>query len=273
MSVPFSILATLLILPWMSTSQMAERKVAPFSGNTAVLAAKSGEESSPKGDSKRGPIKAVEEYEKEKRARMKRHIGKRFMAVRTVHPPEFYESPDNLKKKIALREKEEFLIMDVVQNRSGTMNFYKVKFESGKIGYLGADGSNLEIRIKDDSIMPVTKRVVKKKSPSVSVSKEQVSKAIELVRNHLIPSDPVSEDKRSIERRMIEVRATSFPKLKWQYEAKAIGNNKYRVTQVAEGESDRTIIRTWIVDLSAAKVSPENPAAKQLYRQQVDRKR
>jgi hypothetical protein len=114
--------------------------------------------------------------------------------------------------------------------------------------------------------MPVTKKVVKKKSPSVSVSKEQPSKAIELVRNHLIPSDPVSKDKRSIERRMMEVRATSFPNLKWRYEAKEMGNNKYRVTQYAEGESNRTIIRTWIVDLSTAKVSPENVAAKGLYR-------
>jgi hypothetical protein len=45
-----------------------------------------------------------------------------------------------------------------------------------------------------------------------------------------------------------------------------VGNNKYRVTQYAEGESNRTIIRTWIVDLSTAKVSPENLAAKGLYR-------
>jgi hypothetical protein len=273
MNVPPSILATLLILPWMSTPQMADGKVPSFSGSTVVVAAKTDEASSPKGGSKGAPMKAVEEYEKQKRARMKRHIGKRLMAVRTVHPPEFFESPESLKKKIALREKEEFLIMDVVQNQSGTMNFYKVKFESGKIGYLGADGSNLEIRIKDGSIMPVTKRCIKKKSPRISVSKERVFKAIELVRNHLIPSDPVSKDKRSIERRMIELRATSFPRLKWRYEAKAIGSNKYRVTQVAERESDRTIIRTWIVDLSGAKVSPENPAAKELYRQHVDRKR
>lgn len=266
MNVPFFILASLIIWPWILTAQMDERKVTQFSENNVVASAKSGQESTPKGDSKGGSIKAVEEYEKEKLARMKRNIGKQFMAVKTVHPPVFYESPDNLRKQIAIREKEEFYIMDVVQNQPGTMNFYKVKFESGKIGYLGADGSNLEIRVKDGSIMPVTKRVVKKKSPSVSISKEQASKAIELVRNHLIPSDPVSKDKRSIERRMMEVRATSFPNLKWRYEAKEMGNNKYRVTQYAEGESNRTIIRTWIVDLSTAKVSPENLAAKGLYR-------
>ena len=266
MNVPLFILASLLIFPGISTAQMDEWKVALFSGNQVVASAKSDQEAPQKGDSKEKSIKGIEDYEKEKLARMKRHIGKRLMAVKTVRPPEFYESPDNLKKKIAIGEKEEFYIMDVVQNQSGTMNFYKVKFESGKIGYLGADGSNLEIRIKDGSIMPVTKRVVKKKSPSVSVSREQASKAIELVRNHLIPSDPVSKDKRSIERRMIEVRATSSPNLKWRYEAKEIGNNKYRVTQYAEGESDRTIIRTWTVDLSTAKVSPENLAAKGLYR-------
>jgi hypothetical protein len=196
---------------------------------------------------------------------MKKHIGKRFMAVRTVRPPEFYESPDNLRKKIVIKEKEEFFIMDVVQNQLGTMNFYKVRLESGKIGYLSADGSNLEIRIKDGSIIPITKRVGKKKLPSVSASKEKASKAVELVKNHLIPSDPVSRDKRSVERRMIEVKATSSPNLKWRYEAKEIGNNKYRVTQYAEGESDRTITRTWIVDLSTAKVNPENLAAKKMY--------
>lgn len=146
------------------------------------------------------------------------------------------------------------------------MNFYKVRLESGTIGYLGADGFNLEIRIKDRSIMPVTKKLGKKKSPSVPSSQEKASKAIELVKEHLIPSDPISKDKRSIERRMIEARATSLPNLKWRYEAKEIGNNKFKVTQYAEGESDRVITRIWTVDLSTAKVSPENLAARGLYR-------
>jgi hypothetical protein len=207
--------------------------------------------------------KAIEDYEREKLAKYKRNIGKRFLAVRTVHPPEFYESPNDLKKKIKLKEKEEFQVMEVVQNKSGTMNFYKVRLEGRKIGYLGADGNNLEIRIKDGSLIPLTPKLEKQ----TGAFRERASRAIDLVKNHLIPSDPASKDKRSIERRMIEARATSYPKLKWRYEAKDIGNNRYRVTQIAEGESDRSMVRTWAVDLSAREVTPENQAAKDLYRQ------
>jgi hypothetical protein len=65
---------------------------------------------------------------------------------------------------------------------------------------------------------------------------------------------------------MLETRATSYPKLKWRYEAKEIGTNRYRVTQIAEGESDRSVYRTWVVDLSTRKVTAENQAAKDLYR-------
>lgn len=258
-------LTYLLVLPWISTAQTEERASSKFSGNTLLASVKNEQGETSSEDSKDKPIKAIEDYEKEKLAKYKRNIGKRFLAVRTAGPPEFYESPDNLGKKVGVKEKEEFFILEVVQNRSGTMNFYKVRLESGKIGYLGADGYNLEIRIKDGSIMPVTKRVSTKKV-SPEAKRKQASKALEMVKNHLILSDPVSKDKRSIERRMLELRATSFPKLKWRYEAKEIGNNKYRVMQYAEGESARPINRTWIVDLSTNKVSPENPAAKELYR-------
>jgi len=265
MNVLLFILSYFLILPWVLDAQIDERRVAQLSENTVAASVKNDQESPPRRDSKGKSIKAIEEYEKEKLARLKKNIGKHFMAVKTVRPPEFYESPDNLERKIGIREKEEFFIMEVVQNQLGTMNFYKVRLESGKTGYLSADGSNLEIRIKDGSIMPITKRVGKKKLPSVTASKEKASKAVELVKDHLIPSDYVSKDKRSVERRMIEVKATSSPNLKWRYEAKEIGNNKYRVTQYAEGESDRTITRTWIVDLSTGKVNPENLAAKKMY--------
>ena len=207
--------------------------------------------------------KEIEDYEREKLAKYKRNIGKRFLAVQTVRPPEFFESPNDLKKKIKLKEKEEFQVMEVVQNQSGTMNFYKVRLEGGKIGYLGADGNNLAIRTKDGSLIPITPKAGKRTSKTF---REQASQAIDLVKNHLIPSDPVSKDKRSIERRMLETRATSYPKLKWRYEAKEIGNNRYRVTQIAEGESDRSVFRTWLVDLSTRKVTPENQAAKDLYR-------
>jgi len=258
------ILVYLLVLPWISTAQVDERKVAQLSENAVAASVKNDQESPPRGDSKSESIKAVEEYEKEKLARMKKHIGKRFMAVRTVRPPEFYESPDNLRKKIGIKEKEEFFIMDVVQNQLGTMNFYKVRLESGKIGYLSADGNNLEIRIRDGSIISISKKASAKKR-SLGQSKALASKAVELLKNHLTVADPVTRGRKSVEKRMVDAKARSFPNLKWRYEAKEIGNNKYRVTQYSENEEMTSIFRTWIVDLSTCEVIPENLAAKKMY--------
>jgi len=260
MKILLSISSCLLIFPWLSMASVDEQKSPSFKGGLLAESVKKDQASSEQKGTK--STKGIEDYEKEKLAKYKRNIGKRFLAVRTVRPPEFYESPNDLKKKIKVKEKEEFQVMEVVQNQSGTMNFYKVRLEEGKIGYLGADGNNLEIRTKDGSLIPITPKVGKRRG----TFREQASRAIDLVKNHLIPSDPVSRDKRSIERRMFEARATSYPKLKWRYEAKEIGNNRYRVTQIAEKESDRPIFRTWVVDLSTRKVSPENQAAKDLYR-------
>jgi hypothetical protein len=261
MIVFYIFLVSLLLLPKFSLAQKDARKIFSLSDKQIVTAAEKGQKRT-KGE----PIKTIDDYEKDKLRRLKKNIGKRFIALKTPRPPEFYASPEDLKKKISVKEKEEFSILDVVQNQYGTMNFYKVRLESGKIGYLEADGSNLELRIKDGSIMTVTKRLGKKKSSSRDRTRESAAKAIEKVKSHLIPSDPVSKDKRSVERRMREVKATSSPNLKWRYEAKAIGSNRYRVTQYAEGESDRVIVRTWTVDLRTSKVRPENPAAKVLYR-------
>jgi hypothetical protein len=260
MKILLSVLSCLLIFPWLSMASMDGQKGPSFKGGLLAQSVKQDQGSSGQKETK--STKAIEDYEKGKRAKYKRNIGKRFLAVRTVRPPEFYESPNDLNKKIKVKEKEEFQVVEVVQNQSGTMNFYKVRLEGGKIGYLGADGNNLEIRIKDGSLIPITAKVGKR----IGTFREQAARAIDLVKNQLIPSDPVSKDKRSIERRMLETRATSYPKLKWRYEAKKIGNNRYRVTQIAEGESERSIIRTWTVDLSTRKVSPENQAAKDLYR-------
>jgi hypothetical protein len=241
-------------------ASVGEQKGPPMKGGLLAESVKKDQGSSEQKEKKSS--KEIEDYEKEKLAKYKRNLGKRFLAVQTVHPPEFFESPNDLKKKIKLKEKEEFQVMEVVQNQSGTMNFYKVKLEGGKIGYLGADGNNLEIRTKDGSLIAITPKVGKR----TGTFREQASRAIDLVKNHLIPSDPVSKDKRSVERRMLETRATAYPKLKWRYEAKEIGNNRYRVTQIAEGESDRSVFRTWLVDLSTRKATPENQAAKDLYR-------
>ena len=90
---------------------------------------------------------------------MKRNIGRRLLTVKTINPAEFYESPDDLERKLKIkREKEGFVIMEVVQNQSGTMNFYQVKFDTGQIGYLSADGNYLEIKIKEGSLISVPKR-------------------------------------------------------------------------------------------------------------------
>ena len=66
---------------------------------------------------------------------------------------------------------------------------------------------------------------------------------------------------------MMDEKTKSFPNLKWRYEAKEIGKNKYRVTQYAGGkEWVLPLIRTWIVDLSTSEIKPENLAAKEMYR-------
>jgi hypothetical protein len=65
---------------------------------------------------------------------------------------------------------------------------------------------------------------------------------------------------------MIEEKMRSFPNLKWRYEAKEIGKNKYRVTQYSGEGAGPPLIRTWIVDLSTNDINPENLAAKEMYR-------
>ncbi|MDP3016320.1 MAG: hypothetical protein Q8N70_04510, partial [Deltaproteobacteria bacterium] len=72
--------------------------------------------------------------------------------------------------------------------------------------------------------------------------------------------------KRSVEKRMIDQKMSSFPNLKWRYEAKEIGSNKCRVTQYAGEGAGPPLIRTWIVNLSTVEVKPENLAAKEMYR-------
>lgn len=214
---------------------------------------------SSKEDSTGSPIPAIEEYEKEKLAKMSRHIGRRFMTVPTNNPARFYESPDNLERRLRLkREKEGFVVTEVVQNQSGDMNFYKVKFDSGQIGYLSADGSHLEIKIAEGSLLSIPKRESSKKK-KVGQSKTLVSQAVELVKNHPTPDGP-------IEKRMMDEKTKSFLNMKWRYEAKEIGNNKYRVTQHAEERSGPPFLRTWIVDLSTKEVKPENLAAKEMYK-------
>jgi hypothetical protein len=225
---------------------------------------KNEESPSTKEDSKPGPIPVIEEYEREKLAKLKRNIGRRFLTVPTVNPTTFYESPDDLGRKLRVKgEKEGFVIMEVVQNRLGTMNFYRVKFDSGQTGYLDADGNNLEIEIKKGSLISLDKKASRQKNGS---SKALASKAIALVKSHPTLTDSAIGRKRSVEMRMVEEKERSFPNLKWKYEAKGIGRNKFRITQYAREGGGPPLVRTWIVDLSTEEVIPENLAAKEMYR-------
>ena len=223
-------------------------------------------EAYPQGEHKAGREQAIEDYEQEKLAKFKQNIGRRLLTVKKINPAEFYESPDDLERKLNIkREKEGFVIMEVVQNQSGTMNFYQVKFDTGQIGYLSADGNYLQIKIKEGSLISVSRRGSAKKK-DWSQSKTLTSQAVELVKNHLTLDNPVTGAKRSVEKRMMDQKMSSFPNLKWRYEAKEIGNNKYRVTQYAGEGAGPPSIRTWIIDLSTREVKPENLAAKELYR-------
>jgi len=227
--------------------------------DSSFLSAKNGEESSQEEDSKVSSPPAIDEYEKEKLARFKSNIGKRYLTVKKINPAEFYESPDDLERKLVVkREKEGFVITEVVQNHSGTMNFYRVKFDTGQIGYLSADGNYLELKIKEGALIFAPKRG-KARKPS-SVQSKALTQAVELVKNHRTPAG-------SVEKRMADEKAKSFPFPRWRYEAKEIGEKKFRVLQYVEERSSPPFVRTWIVDLSTTEVRPENLAAKEMYRQ------
>jgi hypothetical protein len=229
-----------------------------FSKDFLSLLAKNEEPSSTKEESIKGSPPGIEEYEKEKLAKMKRNIGRRLLTVKTINPAEFYESPNDLERKLKIkREKEGFVIMGVVQNQLGTMNFYQVKFDTGQIGYLSADGNYLEIKVKEGSFISVPKRGGAKKK-SLSQSKTLASQAVELVKNHPTPAG-------SVEKRMMDEKAKSFPYPRWRYEAKEIGGKKFRVLQYVEERSAPPFVRKWIVDLSTREIKPENLAAKEMY--------
>ncbi|MCJ7804092.1 MAG: hypothetical protein MUP18_05795, partial [Desulfobacterales bacterium] len=91
-----SILMVLIILPYLSITPTYRLTDPYFSENSLTLLVKNGEGASSKEDSKEGPPSAIEEYEKEKLAKMKRNIGRRLLTVRTINPAEFYESPGDL---------------------------------------------------------------------------------------------------------------------------------------------------------------------------------
>jgi hypothetical protein len=231
----------------------------PCLGQHLSLLAKNEGKSPTKEDFKESLDPAIEEYEKEKLAKMKKNIGRRLLTVKKINPAEFYESPDDLERKLKVkREKEGFVIMEVVQNQLGTMNFYQVKFDTGQIGYLSADGNYLEIKTKEGSLISVPRRTSTRKKGSTQ-SNALVSQAVELVKNHLTPAG-------SVEKRMMDERAKSFPYPRWRYEAKEIGGKKFRVLQYVEERSAPPFVRTWIVDLSTTEIKPENLAAKEMYR-------
>ncbi|MBP1698437.1 MAG: hypothetical protein H6Q41_3625 [Deltaproteobacteria bacterium] len=267
MNTRLSILIVFIVLFYFSFVQTYPCLGRHFSKGSLSLLAKNDESPATKEDSRPGPIPAIEEYERQKLAKLRQNVGKRFMTAPTVNPAEFYASPDDLGKKLRVKkEKEAFGIVEVVQNRLGTMNFYQVKFDSGEVGYLGADGNNLEIEIKKGSLISLEKKTGTR-NKSLSQSKALASQAIELVKNHPTLADSATGRKRSVETRMKEEQERSFPNLKWRYESKKVGKNKYRITQYAREGGGPPLVRTWTVDLSKDEVIPENLAAKQMYRQ------
>ncbi len=230
-----------------------------FYKDPPFLVAKNEEESSPGEDSKANSASNIEEYEKEKLAKLKSNIGKRFLTVKKINAAVFYESPDDLERKLTIkREKEGFVITEVVQNRPGTMNFYRVKFDTGQIGYLSADGNYLGLKTKEGSLIAVSSRTRAGKKGSM-LSKGPASKAVELVKNHVTPGG-------AVEKRMTDAKAKSFPFPRWRYEAKEIGGKKIRVLQYVEERGTPPFARAWVVDLSTGEVKPENQAAKEMYR-------
>ena len=100
---------------------------------------------------------AVEGFEKEKLERMKRNVGKWFIVVRPDSTQEFFENPNALRKKFPVKEKDAFLVVEVVQNEARNMNFYKLKMESGKVLYLSADALYLELKIREGGIARLSK--------------------------------------------------------------------------------------------------------------------
>lgn len=210
--------------------------------------------------------RVIEAYERDKLAKFKRNIGRRYLVVKTVRPVEFHHSPEDLQRTFTVaKEKEGFLITEVIQNYSEKLYFYRVVFDSGQSGYLMADGNYLALKTLEGSIIPLTPKAGFK-GKSAGSPKGPALQAVELVKSHLIKIDPMTGQRMTVESRMAETRAKGFPKLKWRYEATEIGNNRCRVIQYAEGEEKSSLLRTWIVDLSTRTVHPENMSAKNLYR-------
>jgi len=255
----FSLLLTGLILSSFVSIDTTQMEGIRFSEPFTTGMARNEEKVATPEDQKTERDQIIEEFEKEKLARMRRNVGRRFIVVKTPRPPEFYEEPDESSGRIRItKEKEGFLVMEVVRHSSEMMYFYKVRFDSGQVGYLSADAHYLEIKILEGSILPLSKQALLKKR-SGGAPRTSPSKAVEFVKNHL------TSDGKSVEARMREAKIKLFPDLKWRYEAKEIGKDRYRVIQYSEGEEKTSIFRTWIVDLSKGRVDPENLAAQKLY--------
>lgn len=136
-------------------------------------------------------------------------------------------------------------------------------FDSGQAGYLSADGNYLGIKIREGSIIPLSRTGAKGKE--FGSSKDSSLQAVEQVKNHLIKMNPMSGGRMSVELRMLEKKAKFFPNLKWIYETREFRHNRVRVIQFSEGADSSSILRTWIVELSTQTVQPENQAAQRLY--------
>jgi len=274
-----SFLMAFIILPYLSIGQITPMADGHPSKNSQAQWVRNENPSSTKDsepgsvhapeESKPESIPAIEEYEKQKLNRLKRNIGRKFLVPRAARPATFYEKPESSSGRISYKEKEGIVITNVVGNSLGTLYFYQVKFDSGKIGYLSADAYVLDILVREGNLIPAGRVGLKQLPPKIKEGPsgqtvDMSSEAVEMVKNHITTPDPVTGERKTVEMRMIDAKS-KFPNLTWRYGAKEIAPHQYRVTQYSEGGLDRQTIRTWIVDLYHVKVTPENTEARRLY--------
>jgi hypothetical protein len=88
----------------------------------------------------------------------------------------FYDGPSTNESKFTVKKREAFLILEIVRDKTPYAlypDFYKVKFDSGKIGYISIDGViNWDDFIRSGSIVPVSDRV-SSKEPQKEISEKR----------------------------------------------------------------------------------------------------
>lgn len=118
MNIYFLFLPCLLVLPFLTPDQSAIQTIDSEKKELIQIAKneKEGLREEPRSDGDR----IIEEYEREKLAKFKRNIGKRYLVIKTVRPAEFYKSPEDLDRSFTIqKEKEGFIITEVTHFKEG----------------------------------------------------------------------------------------------------------------------------------------------------------